>query len=118
MARSQVLQMAGKRERHQEITVHKTTKDGPNQMASNVFLDSQKMLVERGASAELRAALKSFYRHSGIWGAQTSSRKRCWETPGGISHPRSAKLLPILTASVAVNAHCEGNLPATLAKAG
>lgn len=61
MARSQVLQTAVKKEHYQEIPVHKTTKDSPNQMASNFFLNSQKMLVERGrASAELHAALEEF----------------------------------------------------------
>lgn len=61
MARSQVLQTAVKMEHHQEITVHKTMKDGPNPMASNSFLNSQKMLVERSrASAELHVALEEF----------------------------------------------------------
>jgi len=61
MARSQVLRMAVNRERHQEIRVHKPMKDGSNQMASNFFLNSQKMLVgRRRASAGLCAALDKF----------------------------------------------------------
>lgn len=40
---------------------HKTMKDGPNQMASDFFISSQKMLVDRCASAELRAALDEFW---------------------------------------------------------
>lgn len=42
MERSQVLQTAMKRERRQEITVHKTMKGGPNQMALISFLAVKK----------------------------------------------------------------------------
>lgn len=107
---SQVLQVAVRRECHQDIPVHKTGKDSPNQMASNFFLNSQRMLVERRrASAELCAALEEFWSPVKCWDAQTSSRKHRRETPSGSGCLGPVELLRGLREKATVKACCEGS---------
>lgn len=110
MERSQVLQIAMKKEHCQEITVHKTTKGGPNQMALISSL-AVKKCQQKGGEPWLNCMLhwKSLI---------TGQIFEMLRYPQDSITERHLDLLPSLIANAAMNAHCKGNLPAVPAKAG